>query len=101
VFSRQRIDLFPEVPATHELGYKTTMRVMVFVSGPKGLDKIALDKLHASLDKAVKSENFVAFAKRTGFQLDPLGPEALGKELVEWRQYFATLSQQLNIPAAQ
>lgn len=101
VFSKQRIDLFPEVPATHELGYRTTMRVMVFVSAPKGLEKGVLEKLHASLDKAVKSEKFVEFAKRTGYQLDPLGPQALSKELVEWRQYFATLSQQLNIPAAQ
>ena len=101
VFSPRRIDLFPETPATHERGYKTTMRVMVFISAPKGLDKAALNTLHDSLAKAVKSPKFVEFAKKTGYQLDPLGPQALGKELDEWGIYFAKLAQDLNIPAAQ
>jgi tripartite-type tricarboxylate transporter receptor subunit TctC len=101
VFSTKRIDLFPEAPSTHELGFKTTMRVMVFISGPKGLDKAALNALHATLEKAVKSPKFVEFARRTGYQLDPLGPQALGKELEDWGTYFAGLVQELKIPAAQ
>ena len=101
VFSQKRIALFPDVPATHELGYKTTMRVMVFISAPKGLDKPILQKLHATLDSAVKSAKFSGFAQRTGYQLDPLGPAELARELDDWGRYFATLAQQLNIPAVQ
>jgi tripartite-type tricarboxylate transporter receptor subunit TctC len=101
VFSQKRVDLFPDLPSTHELGYKTTMRVVVFISAPKALDKTALNTLHSSLDKAVRSAKFTEFAKRTGYQLDPLGPEGLARELNEWGRYFATLAAQLNIPPAE
>jgi len=101
VFSQRRIDLFPDLPSTHELGYKTTMRVVVFISAPKNLDKTALAALHGSLSKAVRSAKFEEFAKRTGYQLDPLGPEALTRELDDWGKYFATLVQQLNIKPAE
>jgi tripartite-type tricarboxylate transporter receptor subunit TctC len=96
VFSNQRIALFPDVPTTAELGYKTTMRVMVFVSAPKNLDKGALQKLETAFSQAVQTPRFRAFAQQHGYQLDPLGPEALGKELTGWRTYFTTLSQQLG-----
>jgi tripartite-type tricarboxylate transporter receptor subunit TctC len=96
VFAKQRIGLFPDLPTAAELGYKTTMGVMVFVSAPKNLDNVTLDKLQAGFAEAIAKPRFREFARQNGYQLDPLGPQELGKELADWRQYFVKLSQQLG-----
>lgn len=100
VFAKQRIELFPDVPSTTEAGYKTTMGVMLFVSAPKNLDKALTEKLRATYASAIQTPRFQDFARQHGYRLDPLGPEPLGKELREWQRYFATLSEQLGIEAA-
>lgn len=97
VFSKERIDLFPDLPTTAELGYDTTMGVMLFISAPKGLDTSAVEVLQSAFIEAVGTPTFQDFAKRNGYQVDALGPGQLQKELADWRTYFVSLSHQLGI----
>ena len=96
VFAKRRISLFPDLPTTSEAGYETTMRVMAFVSAPKGLDSAVLEKLHGGLAAAIQSSRFRDFAARTGYQIDPAGPQALSTELEGWGKYFTGLLRQLG-----
>jgi tripartite-type tricarboxylate transporter receptor subunit TctC len=97
VFAKRRIALFPDVPTMSELGFETTMGVMIFISAPKSLGQAPLQKLHATFARAMNSQSFKSFADQHGYLVDPLGPEAIRKELNEWEQYFGKLAQQLDI----
>lgn len=99
VFSK-RTDLFPDVPSTPELGYKTTMTSMFYISAPKNIDAGALGKLQESLRGAMQTEKFKAFAQRYGLQIDPLGPKELTVELAQWQEYFVKLSRELRLSEA-
>jgi tripartite-type tricarboxylate transporter receptor subunit TctC len=96
-FGERRNALFPDAPSTAEAGYKTTMSVIVFISAPKNLDRGALERLNGSLTEAVKSPRFQDFAKRNGYDVDPLGPEQFAGELAEWRRYFVGLAKTIGI----
>jgi tripartite-type tricarboxylate transporter receptor subunit TctC len=95
-FGDRRNVLFPEAPSTAESGYKTTMSVIVFISAPRNLDRIALQRLTGSLTEAVKSPRFQEFARRNGYDVDPMGPEQFAKELVDWRSYFVRLAETIG-----
>ena len=96
-FGERRNALFPEAPSTAEAGYKTTMRVIVFISAPKNLERGALERLDGSLTEAVKSPRFQDFARRNGYDVDSLGPEQFAKELAEWPRYFVGLAKTIGI----
>ena len=96
-FGDRRNALFPDAQSTAEAGYKTTMSVIVFVSAPKNLDRSALERLNGSLTEAVKSPRFQDFARRNGYEVDPLGPEQFTRELAEWRRYFVGLAKTIGI----
>jgi tripartite-type tricarboxylate transporter receptor subunit TctC len=96
-FGERRNALFPDAPSTAEAGYKTTMSVIVFISAPKNLDRGALERLNGSLTEAVKSPRFQDFARRNGYDVDPLGPEQFAGELAEWRRYFVGLAKTIGI----
>ena len=95
-FGDRRNVLFPEAPSTAESGYKTTMSVIVFISAPRNLDRIALQRLTGSLTEAVKSPRFQEFARRNGYDVDPMGPEQFAKELGDWRSYFVRLAETIG-----
>lgn len=96
VFANQRVALFPDLPTTAEAGHETTMRVMLFVSAPKGLDNATLRTLHDGFAAALNGERFHAFARKTGYIVDVKGSAELRKELDEWRTYFAGLMHKLG-----
>lgn len=100
VFSKKRSELYPDVPSTTELGYKTTMTSMFYVSAPKDVDKDALRKLHGVLNEVVRSDKFHDFARKAGLQVDPLDPDAMTRELEQWQRYFVNLSRDLGISPA-
>lgn len=97
VFSKRRVDLFPDLPTTAELGYDTTMGVMLFISAPKGLNQNAMEVLQSAFIEAVGSPDFREFAKRNGYLIDALGPKQLTEELDGWHSYFVGLAKQLGV----
>ncbi|HVB78893.1 MAG TPA: tripartite tricarboxylate transporter substrate binding protein [Candidatus Binataceae bacterium] len=97
MFGKRRSPVFPDVPTATELGYKTTMTVMYFISAPKGLGKAERQTLNAAFHKALLTPKFEQFAKRNGYYIDALDPQALRKELDGWRVYFKNLSAELGL----
>jgi len=96
-FGDRRNTLFPDAPSTTEAGYKTTMSVIVFISAPKNLDSAALQRLNGALTEAVKTPRFQEFARRNGYDVDPLWPEQFAKELGDWRRYFVRLAETIGV----
>ncbi len=94
LFSPRRNPALPEVASTVELGYRTTMNTILFISAPKNTDREVVGKLHDMFAGALKSPRFQESARRNGFFLDPKGPEELGKELREWQQFFARYARE-------
>jgi len=97
VFRRERDPALPDTPTTGELGYKTTMYPMFFISAPKNLDKGIAEKLAGMFRSAVNSAEFEQFAVRSGFHVDPKGSEALGQELSDWEVFFKNLVKTLRL----
>lgn len=97
VFAKERISLFPDVPTTGELGYDTTMGVMLFISAPKNVDPEVLKTLESAFLQAVNSPGFKEFAQRNGYQVSALNSNEVGQELAEWRRYFTWLAKELDI----
>ena len=97
IFSKQRIGLFPNLPTATELGYKTTMSSMFYVSAPKNVDPVALARLHEAFRQVVTSQSWKDMSAKFGLLLEPLGPEPLTAELEHWNKYFEDLTRELKI----
>ncbi len=97
VFSKSRLSALPDVPTTVELGYNVTFPVMYFLMGPKNLDRDVLAKLVHVFTDAVQSAKVQAFMKENGYLTEPLGPEALTREINEHREIYRKLVQDLKL----
>jgi tripartite-type tricarboxylate transporter receptor subunit TctC len=97
IFSKQRIGLFPNLPTTTELGYKTTMSSMFYVSAPKNVDPLALNRLHEAFRQVVTSQSWKDMSAKFGLMLEPLGPQQLTTELEQWDKYFDDLARDLKV----
>jgi tripartite-type tricarboxylate transporter receptor subunit TctC len=97
IFSKQRIGLFPNLQTATELGYKTTMSSMFYVSAPKNLDPAALNRLHEAFKQVVTSQRWKEMSAKFGLLLEPLGPQPLTAELEQWHRYFDELTRDLKI----
>lgn len=97
VFSRARLAAIADVPTTVELGYRVTFPVMYFLMGPKNLDREALAKLQHVFTEALNGPKVQAFMKENGYLTEPLGPEALTKEINEHREIYRKLVQELKL----
>jgi len=101
VFQKGRNPLFPDVLSTVESGYEVTHPIVYFVIGPKGLDKGALETYHKVFLEVVKGKKYQDFANQNGFELEPLGPADLTKELDQWRATYQMLIRELKIDVKQ
>lgn len=101
IFAKQRINLFPDLPTAAEAGYKTTMGSMFYVSAPKNMDPVVLNRMYEAFKVVVTSQSWKERAAKFGLLLEPLGPQPLTAELKEWSQYFDQLSRDLQIKREQ
>jgi tripartite-type tricarboxylate transporter receptor subunit TctC len=90
VFKKGRYDMFPEATPIGDT-YDATLAAMYCVIAPKGISKAVLDKLENASLQAVKTPEFLAFAKSNGYITDAKGPDALKAELVAYTAAFAEL----------
>lgn len=90
VFKKGKYDVFPEATPIGDI-YDATLAAMYCVIAPKGMPKEVQDKLVNASLQAVKTPEFIAFAKSNGYVVDAKGPDALKAELVNYTATFAEL----------
>ena len=101
VTSAERLDIFPDLPTTTEGGLKDfQVGIWHGVYVPKGTPTEAIDKLSASLKKALKDENVVARFKELGTAPSSdsdATPEALKakleSEIARWKPIIEAAGQ--------
>jgi tripartite-type tricarboxylate transporter receptor subunit TctC len=91
VFKKGKYELFPDAVSVFDAGYNATLPSAFYVIAPKGLPKDVQDKVVAASLKAVRSEEFLKFAKANGYASDAKGPEAVRAELVQQSKIFSDL----------
>lgn len=57
VWSKQRLDMMPEVPTLRDLGYPFDFEEPLGFAGPKGMDQKIVDKLHDAFKAALDDPN--------------------------------------------
>lgn len=97
IYAQRRISLFPELPTTSELGYKTTMSSMFYLAAPKGVDPAVVERLNAAFRQVILSEAWKTMSTKFGLLTDPGSPQALTQELDQWRRYFSDLAKALKV----
>ena len=68
--------VIPDVPTMGELGYDAELDLFRGLSVAPGTPQSIKDKLFDAMSKAAKSEAFMGLAKKKGFTVDPMGPQA-------------------------
>lgn len=76
-FGAKRNDEYPDVPSAGELGYKelTNLGAPRVITAPPGTAESKLQVIRAAAIRAVNDKEFVAWATKTGFFMDPRGPK--------------------------
>lgn len=82
-FGPERDRFFPNVVSAGELGYAqlTNLGAPRVITAPPGTAESRLKVLRAAAIRAVKNEEFVEWATKTGFYMNPQGPEGTWKGL--------------------
>jgi tripartite-type tricarboxylate transporter receptor subunit TctC len=96
VFKKGKYDLFPGATPVGDAGYDATLQATYYVLAPKGMPKDVQDKLVNASQQAVRSEDFLKFARDKGYDADPKGPEETRAELVYYGKVFADLLKFLD-----
>jgi tripartite-type tricarboxylate transporter receptor subunit TctC len=73
VFSKKRLELFPNVPTAIEQGVKFDLGQWRGLAAPKGTDPAKIKVIHDAFKKAMDDPEFLARAKQAGILLDYKG----------------------------
>ena len=92
-FGPKRDRFFPNVVSAGELGYPqlTNLGAPRVITAPPGTPESKLKVLRAAAVRAVKDKDFVDWATKTGFYMNPQGPEGTWKGLDEQAKVFRNL----------
>jgi len=90
---KERDSNLPDVPSIYELGYKnlTELGSPRVVSAPPGTPESRLAVIRKAVQKVVRQPDFVAWAKETGYYLEPEGPDGFWKGLKSKEELFRSL----------
>ncbi len=83
VFSKKRIELFPDVPTAIEQGVKFDLGQWRGLAAPKGTDPAKIKAIHDAYKKAMADPDFLKLAKQAGILLDYKGTEEFAKFIKE------------------
>jgi tripartite-type tricarboxylate transporter receptor subunit TctC len=95
VFKKGVYSPVPDAQPTIDAGFDTTLSASFYIIGPKGMPPEVVAKLSALSKKIVDSPEFENFAK-SGYALDPKGPEAISAEIIRDTKTFQTLLKELD-----
>jgi putative tricarboxylic transport membrane protein len=89
VFGKQRSSLYPDVPATGELGYDFGANAWSGFYAPQGLPPDRTEKLVASIKEAAATEAFARLCAERGMEPVFLGPQEFREFADEQATFFA------------
>ncbi len=97
-FGPKRDRFFPNVVSAGELGYTklTNLGAPRVITAPPGTPESRLKVLRAAAIRAVKDKDFAAWATKTGFYLNPQGPEGTWKGLDTKAKIFQDLKPMVD-----
>jgi tripartite-type tricarboxylate transporter receptor subunit TctC len=97
-FGPSRDRFFPDVPSAGELGYTklTNLGAPRVVTAPPGTPEAILKVLRAAAIRATKDKEFVDWATKTGFYINPQGPAGTWKGLDAKTKIFKELKPLLD-----
>ena len=97
-FGPSRDRFFPDVPSAGELGYTklTNLGAPRVVTAPPGTPEAILKVLRAAAIRATKDKEFVDWATKTGFYINPQGPAGTWKGLDTKIKIFKELKPLLD-----
>lgn len=99
VYGNERLGVLPDVPTFKEKGidvfpYGPVVQ-MAYIEAPAGLDPKVREKLAAAFKAAISSPEFVAFAKKNGFEISPISGAELDAEVNGVAKSIATVASQV------
>ena len=97
-FGPKRDRFFPDVVSAGELGYTnlTNLGAPRVITAPPGTPESRLKVLRAAAIRAVKDKGFVDWATKTGFYMNPQGPEGTWKGLDAQANIFRDLKSLID-----
>lgn len=101
VTSPARMKMAPDVPTVVELGYpKLVAENFLGISGPAGLPKPVIDRVHKAMTEVVARTDFVSKLDELGVQGRPMTPAEFGtfvqKQVVDWGPAVKASGAKLN-----
>jgi tripartite-type tricarboxylate transporter receptor subunit TctC len=97
-YSEERLEDYPEVPCTAELGYAHPPRLWIFLYGPKGLPEPIVAKLEDAFGKASQTPSFKELTiSNTAYLKKILVREELLKNLLAEKAAVADLFQKAGL----
>lgn len=79
--SAKHSPIVPKLPTMKELGFDATIDLFRGLSVPKGTPDAIKQKLSNAMGNAAKSPTFMAYAKKSGFTVEPLSISAFNDRL--------------------
>lgn len=97
-FGAKRDSVYPNVPSAGDLGYThlTNLGAPRVITAPPGTAESKLKLLRAAAIRAVNDKDFVAWATKTGFFMDPRGPKGTWEGLNTKAKIFTDLRSLVN-----
>ena len=97
-YTEERLEDYPDVPSTAELGYTRPPRLWIFLYGPKGLPDPIVTKLEDAFGKASQTPSFKELTiNNTAYLKKILVREELLKNLLAERAVVADLFQKAGL----
>ncbi len=92
-FGPKRDKFFPDVPSAGELGYDqlTNLGAPRVITAPPGTPKAYVERLREATKKVMADAAFQEWASKTGFYLNPQGPQGTWKGLNDKIEIFKKL----------
>lgn len=96
VFYDGTYDVFPDAESFPQAGYDVTLPAAYYTIAPAGLPESVLDRLVEESEKALASEEFLAFAEENGYIVDPITTDDVAAEITEYRTTYEALLEFLG-----
>ena len=91
VFTEKRVALYPNLKTAAEEGYPIINATSRAISAPGGVPKAVIDRLSASVGKAMASADFKAKAEKLGLPLAYMDAKTLGEYWEKMEKTYAPL----------